>query len=128
MQEGALVGMAFCISNQATSNRDRYRYISGNSNVGIRQEIIDIDLDCELASHFSGTSRSDERNGKHKLQKILLTRDDPPILSDTAGGGESVFSVRSIAWYYCSLAWDDYDSNIVRLSGSAIKGFLAWRQ
>lgn len=39
-----------------------------------------------------------------------------------AGGG-AVFSVGSMNWY-CSLAWDDYDNDIARLTGNVIIGFL----
>jgi hypothetical protein len=39
-----------------------------------------------------------------------------------AGGG-AIFSVGSINWY-CSLAWDDYDNDIARLTRNVIKGFL----
>lgn len=38
-----------------------------------------------------------------------------------AGGG-AVFSVGSMNWY-CSLAWDDYDNDIARLTGNVIQGF-----
>lgn len=42
-------------------------------------------------------------------------------------GGGGVFSVGSINWY-CSLAWDDYDNNVARLTGNVIKGFLAGKR
>lgn len=43
-----------------------------------------------------------------------------------AGGGV-VFSVGSINWY-CSLAWDDYDNDVARLTLNVIKGLLAGKR
>lgn len=54
-----------------------------------------------------------------------LIRSD--IVYYVGAGGGSVFSVGSINWY-CSLAWDDYDNNVARLTGNVIRGFLVGRR
>ena len=54
--------------------------------------------------------------------KTNLIRSDV-VYYKTASGG-SVFSVGSINWY-CSLAWDDYENDVARLTSNVIKGFLA---
>ncbi|KAH8803361.1 hypothetical protein F5884DRAFT_739703 [Xylogone sp. PMI_703] len=56
--------------------------------------------------------------------QTTLIRSD--IVYYVGSGGGAVFSVGSINWY-CSLAWDDYDNNVARLTRNLIKGFLAWK-
>lgn len=51
-----------------------------------------------------------------------LIRSDVVYYVGAAGG--AVFSVGSINWY-CSLAWDDYNNDIARLTVNVIRGFLA---
>lgn len=41
-----------------------------------------------------------------------------------SSGGGAVFSVGSINWYF-SLAWDNYQNDVARLTGNIIKGFLS---
>lgn len=50
-----------------------------------------------------------------------LVRSDLVYYIGASGG--AVFSVGSINWY-CSLAWDDYDNDIGRLTRNVIKGLL----
>lgn len=99
--------------------------------------------------------RFDTENGSPNLAKILATStghsDDYGIATEdlnypaihTLGtqtnlirsdlvyyrgsGGGSVFSVGSINWY-CSLAWNDYDNNVAKVSGNIIKGFLSGKR
>lgn len=54
-----------------------------------------------------------------------LIRSD--VVYYVGSGGGAVFSVGSINWY-CSVAWDDYDNNVARLTGNVIKGFLAGKR
>lgn len=48
---------------------------------------------------------------------------DSDLTYYVGAGGGAVFSVGSMNWY-CSLAWDDHDNDIARLTGSVIRGFL----
>ncbi|TID25381.1 hypothetical protein E2P81_ATG04481 [Venturia nashicola] len=54
-----------------------------------------------------------------------LIRSD--IVYYVGAGGGSVFSVGSINWY-CSLAWDDYNNNVAKLTGNVVRGFLQGRR
>lgn len=48
---------------------------------------------------------------------------DSDLTYYVGAGGGAVFSVGSMNWY-CSLAWDDHDNDIARLTGNVTKGFL----